>query len=109
MATQQEIAATVLAMEQAALDRWGKGDPSGFIEISAPDVVYFDPFQPRRMDGRAALEQYYEGLRGHVHIDRDQIISPNMQVIGNAAVLTFNCISWSGEKRNRWNCTEVNA
>jgi ketosteroid isomerase-like protein len=33
----------IIEMEKAALDRWGKGDPSGFLEICSPDVVYFDP------------------------------------------------------------------
>ena len=48
---------TIIQMERAALDRWGRGDPSGFLEISAPDVVYFDPFQGRRIDGREAPAQ----------------------------------------------------
>jgi ketosteroid isomerase-like protein len=109
MATEHQIVATVLGMERAALDRWGKGDPSGFLEISAPDVVYFDPFQPCRMDGIDALRRYYEDIRGKVHIDRDEIINPKVQVIGDAAVLTFNFTSWSGDEQNRWNCTEVYA
>ncbi len=109
MADEQAVAATILQMERAALDRWGKGDPSGFLEISAPDVVYMDPFQPCRMDGRAALAKYYEGIRGQVHIDRDEIINPKIQVIGDAAVLTFNFVSWSGAEQQRWNCTEVYA
>lgn len=109
MATEQEVAVTILGMERAALYRWGKGDPSGFLEISAPDVVYFDPFQPCRMDRIDALRRYYEGIRGMVHIDRDEIINPKVQVIGDAAVLTFNFVSWSGDKQNRWNCTEVYA
>ena len=46
---------TIIAMERAALDRWGRGDPTGFLEISAPDVVYFDPSLERRIDGREAL------------------------------------------------------
>ena len=47
----EKVAATVLAMERAALDRWCQGDPSGFLEITAPEVVYFDPERPGR-DGR---------------------------------------------------------
>lgn len=34
---------TIIALERAALDRWGKGDPKGFLETYAPDVTYFDP------------------------------------------------------------------
>jgi ketosteroid isomerase-like protein len=109
VANEQEIAAIILQMERAALDRWGKGDPSGFLEISAPDVVYFDPFQPCRTDGRGSLAQYYEGLRDQVHIDRDEIINPKVQVVGDTAVLTFNYVSWSGPEQQHWNCTEVYA
>jgi hypothetical protein len=29
----------IIAMERAALDRWGKGDPQGYVEIMAPDVT----------------------------------------------------------------------
>ncbi|MBI3808551.1 MAG: DUF4440 domain-containing protein [Nitrospirae bacterium] len=94
-------------MERAALDRWGKGDPSGYLEISAPEVVYFDPLLERRLDGLEALTRYYEALRGQVRIDRDELINPNVQVCGEVAVLTFNYVSYTGETEMRWNCTEV--
>ena len=94
-------------MERAALDRWGKGDPSGDLEISASGVVYFDPFLERRLDGLEALTRYYEALRGQVRIDRDEVINPNVHVCGEAAVLTFNYVSYTGETQMRWNCTEV--
>ncbi len=98
----------VIAMERAALDRWGKGDPSGFLEISAPDVVYFDPFLERRIDGREALARYYEALRGKVSISRYELINPLVQHAGDAAVLTFNYVSYGGtDDAYRWNCTEV--
>ena len=41
--------ADIVAMERAALDRWGAGDPQGYLEIMAPGVTYFDPVQPRRV------------------------------------------------------------
>ncbi|MCD6252891.1 MAG: DUF4440 domain-containing protein [Thermotogae bacterium] len=104
---EKEISTTIIAMEHAALDRWGKGDPSGFLEISAPDVVYFDPFIERRLDGLKALISYYEGIRGKIQIDRYELINPKVQLCGDIAVLTFNYISYRGETQNRWNCTEV--
>ncbi len=105
MSTNEDIAATVIAMERAALDRWGKGDPAGFIEISAPDVVYFDPFIARRIDGRDELAAYY--IPGQVFFDRYELLNPHVQVCGDIAVLTFNYASWTGERESRWNCTEV--
>lgn len=107
MTNHDEIAATIIALERAALDRWGRGDPSGYLEISAPDVSYFDPFLARRLDGLEALTAYYETLRGKVRIDRDELIDPRVQAWGETAVLTFNLVSHSGAGEMRWNCTEV--
>lgn len=107
MSHEENIAATIIAMERAALGRWGKGDPSGYLEISAPEVVYFDPFLERRLDGLEALTRYYETLRGKIRIDRDEFINPKVQVCGEAAVLTFNLVAHIAEIQVRWNCTEV--
>ena len=102
-----DVAAEILAMERAALDRWGRGDPSGFLEITDPAVVYFDPFVPRRLDGLAALTALYESIRGQVRVDRYELIDPLVQVHGEAAVLTFQYVGWTGGVPSRWNCTEV--
>ncbi len=103
----EEDAATIVALERAALDRWGKGDPSGYLEICAPDVVYFDPFLEHRLDGLEKLTQYYEALRGKIRIDRDELIDPKVQLCGDVAVLTFNLAAYTGTTQMRWNCTEV--
>ncbi len=106
--TAENISATIINLERAALERWGKGDPSGFLEISAPDVVYFDPSLDRRIDGLDALTSYYESLRGRVSFDRFELMNPLVQVVGDAAVLTFNYVSYgTGGGRSPWNCTEV--
>ncbi len=98
---------TIIALEKAALDRWGKGDPTGFLEISAPDVVYFDPFLERRIDGWEALANLYQPLTGQVHVDRYELLNPKVQLCGDMGVLTFNYVSYGGESQSRWNCTEV--
>ena len=99
---------TIIDLERTALDRWGKGDPSGFLEICAPDVVYFDPGREMRIDGKEALSEYYESIRGLVSVERYELLNPLVQLIGEAAVLTFNYVSYGGsENAYRWNCTEV--
>ncbi|MBI5486442.1 MAG: DUF4440 domain-containing protein [Deltaproteobacteria bacterium] len=102
-----DVANVVLELERAALDRWGRGDPSGFLELCADDVAYFDPFVERRVDGLAALTTYYESLRGKVRVDRYELLNPHVAVLGDVAVLTFNYISWTDGAVHRWNCTEV--
>ena len=49
--SEKDIASAIIALESAALERWGNGDPLGFLEICAPDVVYFDPNLESRIDG----------------------------------------------------------
>ena len=107
MNTEQDIRATIIALECAALDRWICGDPGGFLEISAPDVVYFDPYREKRIDGLEALSTLYKEIWGKVLLDRYELVDPLVQVVGNAAVLTFNYVSYRSEEEFRWNCTEV--
>lgn len=97
----------IIAMECAALERWIHGDPSGFLEICAPDIVYFDPYREKRIDGLEALTELYKELWGKIQLDRFELLNPLVQVIGDAAVLTFNYVSYAGETEYRWNCTEV--
>lgn len=103
-----DVTSHLLALERGALERWGQGDPSGFLEISAPDVVYFDPTIERRIDGLDQLTRYYEGIRGKIRILRQEILNPKVQRVGDLAVLTFNYVSYGGNENGlRWNCTEV--
>jgi ketosteroid isomerase-like protein len=106
-ATGLNVAETIMELERDALERWGRGDPEGFLEISAPDLSYFDPFIERRLDGLAALRSMYEQIRGKIHIDRFEIIEPRVQVAGDVAVLTFRFKSYGGAGSIDWNTTEV--
>jgi hypothetical protein len=109
-AAQPPAEAEVIALETAALKRWLAGDPSGFLEISDEDVVYFDPFLGRRLDGLPALTDYYGALRGKIRAPRFEIVNPKAQAFSDSVVLTFNFVSWSeGGEAMRWNCTEVYA
>ena len=89
------------------MERWGRGDPSGFLEICAPDVAYFDNNAERRLDGHEALTACYEKVRGKIHLDRYEMLNPKVQLCGEAAVLTYNFVGYTGSKAHRWNCTEV--
>lgn len=102
-----DLTSHLVALEREALERWCKGDPSGFLEISAADVVYFDPFVDRRIDGLGALTRYYEALRGQVSADTFELHQPRVHHAGPMAVLTFNFESSGAAGRMRWNCTEV--
>jgi ketosteroid isomerase-like protein len=102
-----DTASSIIATERAALDRWSKGDPDAFLDLYDADVVYFDPFVERRVNGYAALKAVYEQYRGKIHIDRYEMIDPKVRVSGDMAVLTFNFVSHGSEGERRWNATEI--
>lgn len=103
----------VMALESAAMERWRQGDPWGFIEISAPQVTYFDTGTPQRLNGRDALRAKYAGLEGQISYAVMDFIDPRVQVQGDLAVLTYRFFSTrlnpdgSILSRTPWNCTEV--
>src|SRR6266542_2618131 len=94
---ESDLAQTIIAMERAALDRWGKGDPQGFFEIMASDQTYFDPMTEKRIDGQAGLKQYIAPFTGKIKIERVEMIDPKVQQSGDIAVLTFNLIDYGAQ------------
>lgn len=102
-----EIAETIIKMEVTALERWNKGDPSGFLDISDEDVVYFDPMTEFRIDGLENLTGLYESIRGKIYVDKYEMLNPKVQSLDRMAVLTYNLESYIEGKVVRWNCTEV--
>ena len=109
----QAASPDVVAMERAALDRWGKGDPQGYLEIMANEVTYFDPMQEKRMDGLEAMRKMLAPITGKVKVSRFDMIGPKVQHHGDAALLTFNLVSYvaqpDGKERAvaRWNSSEL--
>lgn len=103
----EEVAATIIAMERAALDRSDTGDVKGFLEISAEDVVYQDPALDKPIEGLAALTAYYAKFPDGGEI-RGEMQHATVQAFGDVAVLSFHYVSRLKEKIVReWNCTEV--
>jgi ketosteroid isomerase-like protein len=104
----------IVALERGALDRWGKGDPQGFLEIYAPEITYFDPFQEQRIDGRDAMKALIEPLTGRINVPSYEMIGPKVQRHGDAAVLSYNLHSHARLPNGdsmvvRWNSTAVYA
>ena len=103
----------VIATERRALERWGKGDPDGFLDIYAEDVTYFDPIQERRIDGRSAMAAMLAPFRGKIRVHRFDMLNPKVQHHGDLAVLSYNLVNYErrqdGTERptTRWNSTAV--
>lgn len=105
--------ADIIATERAALDKWGRGDPSGFLYTYADDITYFDPFQPQRIDGIAGMKALVAPMQGKFSIDRYEMLEPKVQRHGDMAVLTYRVVNYkkladgSEQPQSRWNSTAV--
>ena len=103
----------LMALEAGAMERWRKGDPWGFIEISAPEVTYFDTGTPLRINGLDALKAEYKLREGKIFYDVMDFIDPCVQVYGDLAVLFYRFLSTrlaqdgSVAFRTPWNCSEI--
>jgi len=102
----------IMALESAAMERWRKGAPWGFIELYTPDATYFDTGTPQRLIGEALWAELGQ-REGQIHYDVMDFIAPRVQVLGNTAVLTYRFFSTrlnpdgSISSRVPWNCSEV--
>jgi ketosteroid isomerase-like protein len=104
----------IVARERAALDRWGRGDPQGFLDIYAPEITYFDPGVQRRVDGHDAMTEYYRPLTGKIKIKSYEMTGVKVQQHGDMAVLSYNlqseAVQADGKQVTvRWNSTSVYA
>jgi hypothetical protein len=91
------VSEELIALERSALDRWITFDPQGYLDLYAPDVLYFDPNQERRVDGLEALKKVVEPIKkfkGAIKEPRYEMIAPRAQQYGDIVLLTFNLINY---------------
>ena len=113
MGTKADQHDRIVRLERAALDRWGKGDPGGFLELYGADITYFDPTTAARLDGHQAMADYYRPWTGKIQIDRYEMVNPQVVVDGQMALLTYNLVNYIRDPQggesvgSRWNSTTV--
>jgi ketosteroid isomerase-like protein len=108
----------ILKLERAALDRWVRLDPQGYLDLYARDVTYFDPQRDKRIDGLEAMTALLapiKNMKPPFTNPRYDMIAPRLQIHGEAALLTYNLVSYgtpAGGKEMvvaRWNSSELYA
>lgn len=105
--TENEIKDLIIALERRALELWNNGNPDGFLELTSEDIVYIDPAFERKLEGKKALTEYYNTVRGKIKIDQYEMINPTVQLSADIAVLTYNYAVQRDGLTFKMNCTEV--
>jgi ketosteroid isomerase-like protein len=97
----------VLALERRAMDGWQVGNPEPALALLDADITYFHYPLQRRLQGLPAVKAFFEPYRGRPLFDAYEIADPEVQVAGDAAVLTYQLVTHRGSTTDRWSSTEV--
>jgi ketosteroid isomerase-like protein len=103
----------ILSLEKSAMERWRQGDPWGWAEISAEDVIYMEPGLTKPIIGLEEYKAYLGQLEEKVSYQGSEFIDPKVVIIGDAAVLSYNYRSTVNlpaavpADKTLWNTTEV--
>jgi ketosteroid isomerase-like protein len=105
------VETSIIDLERAALEQFGRGDIDGPLALCHDDISYLDPYVERRIDDRTALVSLYEGARGTPQYDRCDLVDPRVQDFGDTAILTYVLVT-SGSPMtppgpDRWKVTAV--
>ena len=107
-----DVAAKIIAMERAALEASDRGDVEPGLKLTAPEIIYLDPWQEKPLVGIENLRAYYATVfkKEDKPTLAGEMLNARVQVMGDIAVLTYNYIVRKIDGHavvRRWNAVEV--
>jgi len=97
----------LLALERGAMEGWRVGNPEPALALLDPDVTYFHYPLQTRLQGLPAVKALFEPYRGRPLFDTYELADPQVQVAGEAAILTYQLVTDRGGAKERWNSSQV--
>lgn len=105
---ERELAEHIIGLERAALDKWFKGDTSGYEQLwSKRSFTYFDSVVAERVDDHAAIAEFLQTIEGKLFADSYDFRSPRVQIGQDMAVLTYQLFARTTLIDMEYNCIEV--
>lgn len=109
-AEERELAEHIISLERAALDKWFKGDTSGYRELwSEQSFTYFDGVNDHRVEDHATIAQFLQTIDGKLHADTYDFRHPRVQFgMGkDMALLTYQLYADTNLIDMKYNCIEL--
>lgn len=107
-AEERQLAAHIIRLEKAALDKWFKGDTSGYEQLwSKRSFTYFDAVVTERVDDHATISGFLKTIEGKLFADSYDFRSPRVQIGQDMAVLTYQLFAKTTLIDMEYNCIEV--
>lgn len=105
---ERELARHLIGLERAALDKWFKGDTSGYEKLwSQRSFTYFDGVATRRVEDHATITASLREIDGKLFADSYDFRAPRLQFGNDMAVLTYQLFARTSLIDMRYNCIEV--
>ena len=98
----------IISLERAALDKWFKGDTSGYEKLwSKRSFTYFDGAVSERIDDHATISAFLKTIEGKLFAESYDFRNPRVQIGQDMAVLTFQLFANTSLIDMAYNCIEV--
>lgn len=106
---QQELANHIISLEKAALNKWFKGDTSGYRGIwSKNNFSYFDGNFSTRVDDYATIEKFVlENVENKLFAESYDFKNPRVQFTQDTALLTYQLFAKTSLINMQYNCVEL--
>lgn len=102
------LADHLIGLEKAALDKWFKGDTSGYETLwSTRSFTYFDAVVTERVDDYETIKKFLGSIHGKLFADRFELRSPRVQAVKDMAVLTYQLFAKTNLIDMEYNVVEV--
>lgn len=103
-----KIAQQIVALERAALDKWFKGDTSGYNELWSRDSFsYCDGAFTERIDDHKTIEDFLSKVQGKLFADSYKFCHPRVQIFGDTAILIYQLFADTTLIDMNYNCIEI--
>lgn len=107
-AEERKLAQHIIGLEKSALDKWFKGDTSGYEQLwSKHSFTYFDAVVEKRVDDHATIAEFLKTIDGKLHADSYDFRNPRVQIGKDMAVLTYQLFAATNLIDMEYNCIEV--
>ena len=105
---ERELANHLICLEKAALDKWFKGDTSGYEALwSNRSFTYFDAVVTKRVDDKETIRAFLKSIDGKLHAGYYEFLYPRVQASNDMAVLTYQLYSKTNLIDMEYNVVEV--
>lgn len=105
---ERTLANHLISLEKSALDKWFKGDTSGYESLwSQCSFTYFDAVVTERVDDYETIKVFLKSIEGKLFADSYDFLYPRVQAVKDMAVLTYQLYSKTNLIDMEYNVIEV--